>query len=248
MRSLLSRRENLALALSAVALFAAAGGPSWAAGQINGKRLKPASVTNAKLAKNAVTSVKVRPGTLLSSDLRDGTVQRRDVAPDFFTGLQTALGTGSIYSALIADGAVTTEKIPNQAVTGVKINAGAVSTSRLLNNAVTSGKIEDATITGADIAKNGVTGANLDGTGTATLDLPLLADGTCSAQPVTVTGADLTDDVVLVTPPATLVAPVSIYATVQSATQFSVNVCAVGAAGTDLDDADGAYRWVAING
>jgi hypothetical protein len=254
MRSL-HLRENIALALSGIALFAAVGGPSWAASKISGQRL----------SNNSVTSSKIRNSTIRGVDVRNGTLSRADVRSDFFTGLQSALTPGSLTSLFLANDAVTTEKIANQSVTGVKLDPGAVSTTRLLNNAVTSAKIDNGTITAddladnsvaageiaddavttGDIARNGVTGQNLDASGATVLDFASIPDGTCAAAPIAVSGADLGDDVVAVTPPATFPTTAIAAATVQSATQLSVTVCNFSGGAIEPD---GTYRWIAVQG
>ncbi len=50
------RREHVALALAAVALFVTLGGPAYAASLINGKTIKPKSITAKQLAKGAVST------------------------------------------------------------------------------------------------------------------------------------------------------------------------------------------------
>lgn len=275
MRSLLSpSRGNAALALSIVAVIASMGGSGWAASLISGKHLKNRSVagkklalgavSNSRLASNAVTGTKIRNGSVASVDVTDGSLGRADVTPDFFTGLQSALTTGSVYSALLADNAVTSAKIANGQVTGVKLDPGAVSTTRLLNNAVTSAKIEDGavgaadladgaatsakiadgTIATGDIAPNGVTAADFDVAGNAPVDLPLVADGACTPSTVNVTGADLTNDAIILTPgPGFALSTAT--AVVQSATSFSIVACNLTGAGLDAPAVN--FRWVAID-
>ena len=75
------------------------------------------------------------------------------------------------------------------------------------------------------------------------LDFASIADGDCAAAPIAVSGADVSDDVVAVTPPATVPATVIAAATVQSATQLSVTVCNFSGGPVEPD---GSYRWVAI--
>jgi len=237
------KRENIALGLSAVAVFAAVGGPSWAASKIGSPQLKRGAVTNSKLARNAVTTSKIRNNSVLGSDVRNGTLTRADVATDFFNGLQTALTAGSLTGTFLAPNAITTDKIANGQVTGVKLDPGAVSTSRLLNNAVTSAKIDDDTIGSIDIARNGVTGSELDASGAAVLDFAPIAADSCGTASVAVTGVDVSDDAIVVTPPATFTGPLSLYPTGQTANGFSVAVCNLG---TLPVEPDGTYRWVAI--
>lgn len=285
MRSLLNgRRGDIALGIAVVSLFASLGGPSWAAGLINGqrlqaktvtgKKLKPRAVTNSRLGSNAVTGSKIKNGAVASVDVANGSLAREDVTPDFFAGLQTALGPGSVFESLLAVNAITTGKIADRAVTGVKLDPGAVSNSRLLNNAVTSSKIDDGTVAGADladgavssakildsgiatadladdavttakIARNGVTGGDLDATGAAALDFASIADGACASAPVALTGADVADDAIVVTPPVGF-AGSGVFAVPVDATSFEVRVCNYTGSAVEPD---GTYRWVAIQG
>ena len=79
----------------------------------------------------------------------------------------TAPGTGSIGSALLADGAVTSVKLATDAVTSNKILDGTITGADLANatitnvdiasNTVNSGNILDATIQAADLADGSVT-------------------------------------------------------------------------------------------
>lgn len=287
MHTFLSRRRgDLTLGIAAVSLFASLGGPSWAAGLIDGHQLKtrsvrgkalaPRAVSNSRIFPNAVTGAKIRNGSVAGADIADGSIARADVVPDFFAGLQPALAPGSLVTDLFAD----------RAVTGRKLAVGAVSNTRLLNDAVTSAKVADGSITGADLAdgtvatadladggvtigkladgsvtgakvadgtvgaaklqRNAVTGAALDASGTATLNFDAIAAGACASRPVDVTGADVSDDAVAVTPGPGFAGTLAT-AAVQGPEQFTVTVCNLGAAPVDPDGADGAaYRWVAV--
>lgn len=53
------RRQHVALVLAATALFAALGGPAYAASLINGKTIKPKSITSTQLADGSVTLAKL---------------------------------------------------------------------------------------------------------------------------------------------------------------------------------------------
>ena len=64
-------------------------------------------------------------------------------------------------SAVIGDGAVTSEKIAANAVTSEKIAASAVTSEKIAENAVTSAKIATSAVTSEKIAGNAVTSAKI---------------------------------------------------------------------------------------
>lgn len=287
MRSfLLHRRGDLALALAAVSLFVAVGGPAEAAKLIDGARLKARSIASSKLKDNSIPGGKIRNGSIGSVDIANGRVQRWDLAPGVFAGLQPLLTDGSITNKLLAPGMVSSDKLASRAVIGTKIGSGAVSNTKLSGNAVTSVKIADGTIatgdladgavtsakladadvgaadlaagavgtgqladdavTAAKIARNAVTGGELDATGAPTFNFPSLASGTCATQAVPVSGTDVSDDVIVVTPGTGFTGSTAT-AAVQNAGQFAVTVCNLSGAASDPDGATGAvYRWAAI--
>ncbi len=149
------RKPNMssaAFALSAVALFVALGGTTWASGLIAGGQIKNGTITSKKIHKGAVTSV----------DLAKGAVQTANLAGD------------AVQSADLADGSVTTSKIGNQAVGTTQLAAGSVTSSqlaaasvtatKLAPNAVSSANVIDGSLTASDVASNTFLPAN----GTAT--------------------------------------------------------------------------------
>jgi hypothetical protein len=127
----------------------------------------------------------------------------------------------------------------------VKIADGTVATGDLADGAVTSAKDADDTLAATDIARNGVTATELDAGGAPTLNFGSILAGRCETQPVTVTGTDVSDDAIVVTPGAGFTGSTAT-ATVQTAGQFSVTVCNLTAAPADPDGTGAVYRWVAI--
>ena len=99
--------------------IAVAGGPAFAAGLINGHKLKPGTVTSAKLAKNAVTAAKIKPGAVTAPAIARGAVDASKIK-DLSIGLADLsvaaraslvggpVGAASVTSATIVGGAVAT--------------------------------------------------------------------------------------------------------------------------------------------
>lgn len=95
---------------------------------------------------------------------------------------------GALNTAMIANTAVTTDKLGGGAVTNAKLASDAVNTAnivsgsineaKLANNAVTSAKIADGTITGDDIATETISNAKI-GNGVVTSNK--IADGTIAS-------------------------------------------------------------------
>ncbi|MEI7837697.1 MAG: hypothetical protein WCK05_14955, partial [Planctomycetota bacterium] len=102
----------------------------------------------------------------------DGTIATADMADGAVTSAKILDGT--IATADIADGAVTTGKIldgtiatadmADGAVTSAKILDGTIATADIADGAVTTGKILDGTIATADMADGAVTAAKLNDT------------------------------------------------------------------------------------
>ena len=71
------------------------------------------------------------------------------------------LSGGSVTAAMLADGAVTTPKIANQAVTSAKIADGAVGYTQIGAEAIKNGNIQDGQITGSKLADQSIPGSKL---------------------------------------------------------------------------------------
>ena len=67
------------------------------------------------------------------------------------------IGTNSI-----SDDAITTAKLPNDAVTSAKIADDTIATANMADDAITSAKIADGTIATANLADDAVTSAKID--------------------------------------------------------------------------------------
>jgi hypothetical protein len=81
--------SKIAIAIAAVALFVAAGGPAQAASMITGARIKDGSVSGRDVRANSITSSDVRD--IRGSDIRDGSLS----AADFGRGSLPAADKGA---------------------------------------------------------------------------------------------------------------------------------------------------------
>lgn len=125
---------------------------------------------------------------------RDARVERNlsVIGTSTVTGLTTANGgltvagsltlpTGSLTSAMLADGTVANADLANNAVNSAKIADGAIATADLADGAVNSAKIADGAVNSADIADNSITRTDLLGTETAVYEI---TNAYCSSRGV----------------------------------------------------------------
>ncbi len=101
------------------------------------------------------------------------------------------IANGSVTTAMLADGAVTTPKIANNAVTAAKIADGAVGSLQIGTEAIKNGNIQDGQITGSKMANQSIPGSKLIGktiTGTQIADKTITAD---KIDDATITGTQI---------------------------------------------------------
>lgn len=83
-------------------------------------------------------------------------------------GIKTEIGTGSITSSKLADGAILTVKLANNNVTSAKILDGTITAVDLADGSIITVKVADGAITTSKIANGSVTSAKIaDGNVTA---------------------------------------------------------------------------------
>ena len=132
------------------------------------EKLADSAVTSGKIANDAVTTEKINNGAVsrdkLSNALKteiDGKVNRTEFTGDITSNTITVTGgndklLGDV-TLEVANGAITADKLADNAVTEAKINNGAVTTNKLGDNAVTEGKINDGAVTTNKLGDNAVT-------------------------------------------------------------------------------------------
>lgn len=143
----LKRHLNVANVLSAMALFVALSGVTYAAttaakNSVKAKSIAKGAVTTPKLKNLAVTSGKIGNGAVISSKIGASAVGGTQIADGSVRSVE--LGGGVVTNAKIQNGAVSDAKLATNAVTSNKINAEAVTTGKLGNEAVTGAKMSSS--------------------------------------------------------------------------------------------------------
>jgi hypothetical protein len=185
--SALRRRPSAALVIALLALFVAVGGPAEAARLIGSKEVKNRSLKTEDLSKKAVKTLQATP--------------RRSVG-------ERQLRDGAVASAKLRDGAVSPVKIAPAAVGSAQLAVDAVGTRELRAGAAGSVQIADGAVTGAKVADGSLDARDVARhSGRFRVTVPAVAPRECwSGEPVGLgpeqAGADISGDLVLVTPDA----------------------------------------------
>lgn len=101
------------------------------------------------------------------------------------------LSDGSVTAAMLADGAVTTQKLASRAVTAANIADGAVGYTQIGTEAIKNGNIQDGQITGDKMANMSIPGSKLV---SKTITGTQIADKTITAEKIadaTITGTQI---------------------------------------------------------
>lgn len=117
----------------------------------------------------AVTAVDIGPGSVLATKLAANAVD-----------LASAVVTGQVAAAKLADNAVTQAKIAAGAVGTAELAAGSVIAGKIAAGTIVAADIAANTITGGNIAANSIVGANI-GAGTLTAN-EIAADAITTAK------------------------------------------------------------------
>jgi hypothetical protein len=161
------------------ALFFALGGPAQAKRLINGADIK----------KGTVSSKQIRDHTVGMTELSKRAVTSLELTPD-----------NSIGATKIVNASVTGDKLAPGSVTATKVAPGAVGSGAIADNSITGSKVADGSLTTADVARFAgrfrVTQQFLG----ATIAQHACWNGEPQGLAPEAAGADISQDVVLVTP------------------------------------------------
>ena len=230
--SALRRRPSAALAVALLALFVALGGPAEAGRLIGSKDVENRSLKVQDLLKKAVRTLKATP--------------RRSVG-------ERQLRDGGVTTAKLRDGAITPVKIAASSVGSDQLAQGAVGTRELRAGAAASAQIADGAVTGAKVADG-----SLDARDTARysgrfrVSVPKVVRSTCwSGEPVGLApeqaGADISGDLVVVTPDAAWPERSLAFTVRGSATRSRFVLAGCNVTAADTDAVEVGFRYVVID-
>jgi hypothetical protein len=191
------RRPSGPLLIAILALFVALGGPAEARRLLTGKDVRDRSLQTRDLSRKAVKQLRTTP---------PGSVRRR------------ALASGAVSGRELADAAVTAGKLAPGAVGPAQLAPTAVGSAQIAANAVGPRELEPGGVGGLHLGEAAVSGPKVaDGSldardvtrfaGRFRVTIPPVEKRTCwSGEPVTLApeeaGADISGDLVIVTPDA----------------------------------------------
>jgi hypothetical protein len=171
------RRPSFASSIALVALFVALGGPAHAAHYIDGK---------------------LRKGSVTSTTIKDRSLKTRDLSRKAVRELRTPRD-GSVTEVKVADRAVTARKLAPGAVGSAAIADRSIGAVDLATNSVGAAQIADGSLTARDLGRF---------SGRFRLTDPIVVpagkcwSGVPADLPAERAGADISNDLVIVTPDA----------------------------------------------
>ena len=197
------RRPSAPLVISLIALFVALGGPAEAQRLLDGRD--------------------IRRGSVSSKQIKDRSIAQRDLSRRTVRQLRA-----------LPDGAVSAVKLANGAVTPGKLAAGAVGSAALMDrgvlgadigpNAVTAEHIADGSLTASDVARfSGRFRITIGGSGG--IDFNECWSGDPVGLAPEAAGADISQDLVVVTPGSAWPPQLSFTTRNSGASRFTLTAC-----------------------
>jgi hypothetical protein len=216
------RRPSAALLVALLALFVALGGPAQAARLVTGGQVKDHSLQAKDLSRKAVRSLRKTPASSVNT---------------------RALRNGAVSNAKLANGAVTAAKLAPATIGGTQLAPGAVGNAQVGDGAITGAKIADATLDSRDVARF---------SGRFRVTIPGVPRDKCwSAEPVGLApeaaGADISGDLVLVTPDASWPEDELAFTVRNSARRDRFVLAACNTTQTDVPVTEVGFRYAVID-
>jgi hypothetical protein len=134
---------------------------------ITTSKVVDASITNLKLADNSVGTAKIIDASVTSAKLAAGVIPTT-LPPDGPAGGDL---TGTYPNPTVANLAVTTAKLADNAITTTKVVDASITNPKLADNAVGTSKIQDGSVTMAKLGPDVILGGGGNPTGPAGGDL-----------------------------------------------------------------------------
>ncbi len=244
------RRPSPALLVACLALFVALGGPAQAAKLVSGSTIRANTITSKQVKEKSLSVTdlstasqaslrRTAAGSVAASELRDGGVGRADLAADAVDAGKVL--DGSIGALDLAASSVFADELAPNAVGGAAVITEGVGSRALAPNSVGAEEVGSGAVGAAEVADGTLGAADLGrfaGT-TGNLLLGNLAPGDCTSQTTTsltavAAGQDISDDAVVLTPPAGFPDGVVVNARPEGANQLRVTACNLGGAGAAL--------------
>jgi hypothetical protein len=181
-------RPSPALVIALLALFVALGGPAQAARLLTGKDIKNRSLSTKDLSKKAVKTLRSTP----RGSVKEG-----------------QLANGAVSSGKLRDAAVTTGKIAPSSIDSVRMAPNAIGPRELMSGGVVTASLAESSVTGSKVADGSLDSRDIARFSgrfkVAKNDVPQIQPHTCwSGQPRALApelaGADISQDLVIVTP------------------------------------------------
>ena len=201
-------------AIALLSLFLAVGGTAVAAKRlIDGRTIKPRSITTSKLTKSAVKSLRraaAQPVT--GARIVDGTVTGSDLAP------------GSVGNDQVVDRSLTAGKLVADTITSNEIGVGAVGEPELAPNSVGNSEIR------ANSISRNLLRSNVIRVGRVNADFTDVADKSCATATPDVSAYQLPTDafegaVIEVEPPASAPAGVIVDGSAPTGNTLRIQLC-----------------------